>query len=140
MKRPWLSFIRVAVASLALTWLATPSFSRAASFNQIFTGLDSPNAATSAHPNKQTYINVLFNNRVYIWMLYGISMAGLFSLLYGGYLYINSQGKADQAEKGKLAIVYAIMGLVVLAISVYVINAGANLGAGVANNSVEETF
>ena len=136
MNRPWRRGIWVVTASQALAWLAVPYLAHAAEFNQVFNNVTPVNGALST----QSAINRIFNTRIYLWMIYGVSMAAVFSMLYGGYLYVNSQGKPDQAEKGKMAIIYAIMGLVVLSFSIYVINASRNLGAGIANNSTAGTL
>ncbi len=44
-------------------------------------------------------------------------------LIYGGFLYITSAGNEESAEKGKNAIVYALIGIVVIVLSFVIVSA-----------------
>ena len=52
------------------------------------------------------------------WVVAVLTM--LIVLIYGGFLYITSAGNADNATKGKTAIINAIIGIVIIVLS-YVI-------------------
>lgn len=44
-------------------------------------------------------------------------------LIYGGFLYITSAGNEESAEKGKNAIVYSLIGIVVIVLSFVIVSA-----------------
>jgi len=59
-----------------------------------------------------------------------LTIAGVIAVLFiliGGYWYITSAGNEEQAEKGKKALVNAIIGLVVVILSYVIVNVLANL-------------
>lgn len=53
-------------------------------------------------------------------------------LIYGGFLYITSAGNEESAEKGKNAIVYSLIGIVIIVLSFVIVSAVYRF---VANNS-----
>ena len=124
-----------AVSGLS-AWLTAPLVARAASFDEIFRNLPEGNTVS----DKQSAITELFNTRVYVWGLYIVSVAAIFGIFYGGYLYITANGNAEQAEKGKRSLLYAILGIVVLGILFAVMSASRNIGAGVASGTVDTSF
>lgn len=44
-------------------------------------------------------------------------------LIYGGFLYITSAGNEESAEKGKNAIVYSLIGVVIIVLSFVIVSA-----------------
>lgn len=55
----------------------------------------------------------------FIELLLGLGgVAALFGIIIGGYKYIASAGNPEMAEQGKSALLYSIVGLVVILISV----------------------
>jgi hypothetical protein len=51
-----------------------------------------------------------------------IATFALVSLLYGGFLYITSQGEENKAEKAKTIILYSIIGIIIIGLSAIVVN------------------
>ena len=62
-------------------------------------------------------------------------------LIYGGIMYITAGGEAEKAEKGKKAIIGAIVGIIIIAVSLLVYQATMkNLSTGgTAQQLLEET-
>lgn len=56
------------------------------------------------------------------WLLSLIGTLAVISLLYGGFLYITSQGDESKAERAKTIILYSIIGLVVIGLSAIIVN------------------
>lgn len=53
-------------------------------------------------------------------LIIGISLAAFIAIIYGGYLYISAGGNAEQAGKGKNAILGGVFGMVI-AFAAYII-------------------
>jgi hypothetical protein len=136
MSRPTSRLLSVKLAASGfITWLAAPLVVHAASFDEIFNHLP-----VAPAPDKQSAITRLFNNRVYVWGLYAVSVAAIFSIFYAAYLYVTAQGSAEQAEKSKRALIYAILGILVLGFMIMIMTASRNIGAGIATNNVGGTL
>lgn len=56
------------------------------------------------------------------WLLSLIGTIAVISLLYGGYLYITSQGDEGSVEKAKHIILYSIIGIIVIGLSAIIVN------------------
>ncbi len=56
------------------------------------------------------------------WLLSLIGTIAVISLLYGGFLYITSQGEEKQAEKAKNIILYSVIGIIIIGLSAIVVN------------------
>jgi hypothetical protein len=56
------------------------------------------------------------------WLLSLVGTVAVISLLYGGFLYITSQGDEGKAEQAKTIILYSVIGIVVIGISAIVVN------------------
>lgn len=51
-----------------------------------------------------------------------LGLIAILIVIYGGFLYLTDAGKAEQAEKGKKAITYAIMGILIILGSYAIVN------------------
>ncbi len=51
-----------------------------------------------------------------------LGLLAIIIVIYGGFLYITDAGKAEQAEKGKKAITYAIIGIIIILSSFAIVN------------------
>jgi PKD repeat protein len=82
-----------------------------------------------------------------------LSMIAVLIIIYGGFLYVTAAGKEDQAGKGKKAITYAIIGILVILGSFAIVNTvlqapggkegtlqGAAEGQSVVGSSVQARF
>ena len=61
------------------------------------------------------------------WLLTLVGTIATISLLYGGFLYITSQGEEDQASKAKHIILYSVIGIIIIGISAIVVNVVINV-------------
>jgi len=50
------------------------------------------------------------------------------ALVYGGYAYVTSTGDQEKGRRAKVIIMYAIIGLVIVNMAGFVVNAVVNLG------------
>lgn len=55
------------------------------------------------------------------WALAISFIAAVIVLIYGGFLYITSAGNADNATKGKTAIMNALIGIVIIVLSYIIV-------------------
>lgn len=56
------------------------------------------------------------------WLLSLIGTIAVISLLYGGFLYITSQGEENKAEKAKNIILYSVIGIIIIGLSAIIVN------------------
>lgn len=56
------------------------------------------------------------------WLLSLVGTIAVISLLYGGYLYITSEGEEDKAEQAKNIILYSVIGIIVIGVSAIIVN------------------
>lgn len=56
------------------------------------------------------------------WLMSLIGTIAVISLLYGGFLYITSQGDDHKTEQAKSIILYSIIGIIIIGISAVVVN------------------
>ena len=65
--------------------------------------------------------------RITYFLTWGMSIVAILVLIYGGMLYITAGGEAEKAEKGKKAIIGAVIGIIVIMVSytVYNVSIGA---------------
>lgn len=61
------------------------------------------------------------------WLLSLIGTIAVISLLYGGYLYITSQGDEDNVTKAKHIILYSVIGIIVIGLSAIIVNVAINV-------------
>jgi len=75
-----------------------------------------------------------------------VSAVAVMALIYGGIKYITSLGNEDDAAKAKRVILYAIIGLIVIALSAVIVNftlgavKGQGDGGGQQNNQRQPVF
>lgn len=100
------------MSALALIFVLTPGIALAQGLK---TNVGIP-AGTQAAPLIVAIINILNG----LLVLAGI--AALIFLIIGGFRYIFSQGDEDQTETAKSTILYAIIGLIVIALAAAVVN------------------
>jgi len=58
-----------------------------------------------------------FLNRIKDWLLGFVGGLALLFIVYGGFLYITSGGNKDRIETAKKTLTYAILGLILVALS-----------------------
>lgn len=56
------------------------------------------------------------------WLLSLVGTIAVISLLYGGFLYITSQGEDNKVEQAKHIILYSIIGLIIIGLSAIIVN------------------
>lgn len=61
------------------------------------------------------------------WLLSFTGIIATISLLYGGFLYITSQGEENKAEQAKNIILYSVIGIIIIGISAIVVNVVINI-------------
>ncbi|OGY30695.1 MAG: hypothetical protein A3C02_02070 [Candidatus Andersenbacteria bacterium RIFCSPHIGHO2_02_FULL_45_11] len=61
------------------------------------------------------------------WLLSLTGTIATISLLYGGFLYITSQGEENKAEQAKNIILYSVIGIIIIGISAIVVNVVINV-------------
>lgn len=54
---------------------------------------------------------------VIVWILYFAGAIAIVYLIYGGILYITAGGDAEKASKGKTALINAIIGIIIVFLS-----------------------
>lgn len=66
-------------------------------------------------------VPVIFNNIVYAALLFA-GVVALFIIIYSGFQFVTSGGDPKQVEGAKKTATYAIIGLVVILLSFFIIN------------------
>lgn len=56
------------------------------------------------------------------WLLSLVGTIAVISLLYGGFLYITSQGVDNKVEQAKNIILYSVIGLIIIGLSAIIVN------------------
>jgi|SRR5690348_11847158 hypothetical protein len=56
------------------------------------------------------------------WLLSLVGIVAVIFIVYGGLLYITSQGDEKKAEAGKRVVIFAVIGLIIIGISAVVVN------------------
>lgn len=56
------------------------------------------------------------------FLLYIIGAVALLSIVYGGFLYVSSAGDEGRAQRGKTALLYAAIGLLIASLSAALVN------------------
>ena len=56
------------------------------------------------------------------WLLSLVGTIAVISLVYGGFLYITSQGEENKAEQAKQLILYSVIGLIIIGLSAVIVN------------------
>lgn len=56
------------------------------------------------------------------WLLSLIGTIAVISLLYGGFLYITSQGEENKVEQAKTIILYSVIGIIIIGLSAIIVN------------------
>lgn len=95
--------------------------------NSFFGGLDDVQqvAIDNKLSGKSSAKEILQN--IVKWLLTLVGTIATISLLYGGYLYITSQGEEDQAKQAKHIILYSVIGIIVIGISAIIVNVVINV-------------
>ncbi len=73
----------------------------------------------------QTFIN---------FALFFLGLVAVGFIIYGGFLYVTSQGDDGNTEKAKNIIIYAVIGIIVILISYALIN--TIIGSGTGNRAI----
>ncbi len=56
------------------------------------------------------------------WLTSLLATVALISIVYGGYLYISSQGDEGSVSRGKAILLYSILGLIIVGLSGVIVN------------------
>ncbi len=56
------------------------------------------------------------------WLLSLVGTIAVISLVYGGFLYITSQGEDNKVEQAKHIILYSVIGLLIIGLSAVIVN------------------
>jgi voltage-gated potassium channel Kch len=56
------------------------------------------------------------------WLTSLLATVAMMSLLYGGYLYISSQGDESSVTKAKSILLYSIIGIILIGLSAVIVN------------------
>ncbi|MCF7812641.1 pilin [Candidatus Gracilibacteria bacterium] len=64
------------------------------------------------------------------YFLFFLGIVATIMVIYGGFMYVTSQGDDAQAEKGKNILMYAAMGIIIILISFALVNALISAGQG----------
>ena len=92
------------------------------SFTQFSGGLE-PVAATGLDPNLTRTDNARdFIKSIVNFALSFLGLIALVIVIYGGFLYVTDAGAGEQSEKGKKAIMYAIIGILIILSSFAIVN------------------
>ncbi|MCE9643295.1 MAG: pilin [Candidatus Andersenbacteria bacterium] len=86
-------------------------------------GLDSVKqiAGQNGLNNKQQTTKEILQTIV-AWLTSLLATVALISLVYGGYLYISSQGDEGNVSKGKAILLYSIIGLIIVGLAGVIVN------------------
>ena len=76
----------------------------------------SENKLNQGQSSKQILQNIV------AWLTSLLGTVALISLLYGGYLYISSQGDEGNVEKAKSILLYSIIGLILVGLAGVIVN------------------
>ena len=68
------------------------------------------------------------------FFLFFLGLVAVGFIIYGGFLYVTSQGDDGNTEKAKNIIIYAIIGIIVILVSYALIN--TMIGAGTGNRAI----
>ena len=114
----------VIVAVFALGASCAPVHAQSGSDPQGFNaGLDSVKqiAGQNGLNNKQQTTKEILQTIV-AWLTSLLATVALISIVYGGYLYISSQGDEGNVSKGKAILLYSIIGLIIVGLAGVIVN------------------
>lgn len=115
----------IVLASLIGVVLLSPPVSYAQSsqdpqgFQQ---GLDQVKNVASSNGLSQAKTSKQILQNLVAWLTSLLGTIALISLLYGGYLYISSQGDEGNVEKAKAILLYSIIGLIIVGLAGVIVN------------------
>ncbi len=72
-------------------------------------------------PHTDYTIGILASGAINIAMVVGILLSLLY-LVYGGFFWLQSKGDKQQLDKARRIIVYAIIGLIIMSLSLLIVN------------------
>lgn len=67
-----------------------------------------------------TDLATIFQN-IITWALYIGGGVAVIYIIYGGFTYITSAGDTEKAEQGKHTLTYAIIGVILIALSIVIV-------------------
>jgi len=71
-----------------------------------------------------------FVAQILTWLLYFGGALAVIYLMYGGFLYITSAGDEDKAKTGRTAVVNAIIGVIIIALALVIVQWGMDVAGG----------
>lgn len=116
-KLNWLNIAQIAIIALvAFAPFVVPRVADAQLVNQFVNNCPADTGVRCSEGSIASIFRLIIN-----WALAIAFIAAVIVLIYGGFLYITSAGNADNATKGKTAIVNALIGVVVIVLSYIIV-------------------
>lgn len=126
MKSKFIIFPAIAII-YALAAFSIPSISYAQSSNSgdpsgFSAGLDAVKNVASEQKLSQAKSSKEILQSIVGWLTSLLATVALISLLYGGYLYVSSQGDEGNVERAKAILLYSVIGLILVGLSGVIVN------------------
>ena len=119
--------IILVIATGLLLIVSVPAFVHAADPTDFMDGLKQvkdvadQNELSGAKSSKEILQSIV------AWLMSLLATIALISLLYGGYLYITSQGEENTVAKAKAILLYSTIGIIVIGLSAVIVNVVINI-------------
>jgi len=114
------------IAFSALTFcfgLVSPVFAQAQGDPKTFSGgLESIKSIANENKLGEARSTKEILQTIVKWLLSLVGTIAVISLLYGGFLYITSQGEDNKVEQAKHIILYSVIGLIIIGLSAVIVN------------------
>lgn len=130
------TFVRGAVAT-GTVWATTTSVASAATIGNTGFNLGGTVGSTSNSDPKTTVANIA--NTIISYALFLAGIVAVIFLIYYGFQYVTAGGDADKVKKARAGIVNAIIGIIVILISVAIVNLAGSIGGGLGNSISNST-
>jgi hypothetical protein len=116
-KLNWLNIAQFAIVMLvALAPIVVPRVADAQLVNQFVNNCPADTGVRCSEGSIASIFRLIIN-----WALAIAFILAVIVLIYGGFLYITSAGNADNAGKGKTAIINALIGIVIIVLSYIIV-------------------
>lgn len=99
--------------------------------------IQGPDSGIDAPGKTRTFRDVVVSILNYVLTFVGL--IAVVMLIYGGFLYLTSAGADEATKKAKTTILYAIIGIVVIALSFVIVNTVIKQGQDVINTGTSTT-
>jgi len=121
------------LAAFGFAFLLSPESFEAGA--QLINTLDQPESLAMATNGEQS-IRALIR-RVVNWALFFLGLVAVIVIIYGGYKTVTAGATGNDADKsaGINAIVYAVIGIVIILLSYAIVNTVLTVGSGIEPNA-----